>query len=746
MWFNSSSSPANSNSNNSNSSSVVSSSNTNNNKGTAVAPIIYNSNNIIGENSNGSSYEQQQQQQQQQQTKKQSSFDNNSILIPKSSSSSILSNLIDDLSLPTSISYESLSNIDSIDQQQQAHNQQQQQQHQHQQQQQSIMIGGENIRIGGGASSAPVSLEESAKEKASFYSKLKSPKAAEIRKSLTNFVVQFSNGAPASIDQQGITIQNYTKELESWILSNPLWANATEPEIEGIRDGIEKYLMTKLFYCTFSPARLGGLEPSEGNIVNELGLVPTEEDLKLYKHIFILGFLEPHHLDIQLSANDARVNQAITELKKINTYKTPRDKIVCIYNCCKVIFKLLKTVSGNPAGADDFLPIFIYVVLRANPLMLQSNIHYIQTFRNPSRLQNETGCYFTHLMSSVSFIENLVNADNLSMSDFEFFQQREKAESELPLRLNPDLLKRLNIKQHPNNIHINNSNNININGGGGGFIQPIARVSTPKSINSYPVNNNQNQKYIPTTPTKGHTRHLSFSNSNHNNNTINNNSITNSISQPMFFGEEDFDHSNSNSPNEHFTFDGIINSELEKRYEFLNYHADDIKIGQIQKLLEDYKRLAIENNLLKSRFNSNSSYQFSEPSSLSSSPALSRVPSSNLVSADTKAFNNTSPILSSSPIHNITNNNNTHNNNNNSHHGLIKNNSNNNLSNLSNQSNLNNNNNNTPSGGDNGLNIDKLSTTSSSTPPLNVDSIINNNNNNQSSDESGLIIPEEDLQ
>jgi len=725
MWFNSSI-PTNS----SNSSNAASGNNNNNTKGTAIAPIIYNSNNIIGENSN--SYENNHQQQQQALTTKQQQHSDN-ILLPKSNSSSILNNLIDDLSLPTSISYESLSNIDSIENNNIQTQQQQTNQQQQQQQPQLIMIGGENVRIGG-VSSAPVSLEESAKEKASFYSKLKSPKAADIRKSLTNFVVQFSNSVPTTIDQQGLTIQNYTKELENWILSHPLWVNASEPEIEGIRDGIEKYIMTKLFYCTFSPARLGGLEPSDGNIVNELGLIPTEEDLKLYKHIFILGFLEPHHLDIQLSANDPRVNQAITELKKINTYKTPRDKIVCIYNCCKVIFKLLKTVSGNPAGADDFLPIFIYVVLRANPMMLQSNIHYIQTFRNPSRLHNETGCYFTHLMSSVSFIENLNDAANLSMSDSEFHQLKEKAELELPLRLNPDLLKRLNIKQHPNNIYNNNNNSTQ------------QKVSTPKSINNnnnnnvnnsnnnnnsngnyYSFTSNNNQKFS-STPTKGHTRHLSYSNSNGASNS--HNMMSGSISQPMFFGEEDFveqqqHHSNSNSPNDHFiTFDSglIINNinDLEKRYEFLNYHHDDIKIGQIQKLLEDYKRLAIENNLLKSRFNNNSFQFSSEPSSLSSSPALSRVPSSNLVSTS-------SPILSSSPIHQLT-----------------KNNSNNNLSNLNNNTSNNSNFTTTiTNNNNNSLNInDKTSSTSLSSPPSINTPPLNSNN----SDESRLIIPEEDLQ
>jgi hypothetical protein len=33
------------------------------------------------------------------------------------------------------------------------------------------------------------------------------------------------------------------------------------------------------------------------------------------------------------------------ELVKINHYKAPRDKLICILNCCKVIFGLLFSVS-----------------------------------------------------------------------------------------------------------------------------------------------------------------------------------------------------------------------------------------------------------------------------------------------------------------------------------------------------------------------------------------------------------------
>ncbi|KAJ0087493.1 hypothetical protein Patl1_06981 [Pistacia atlantica] len=224
------------------------------------------------------------------------------------------------------------------------------------------------------------------------------------------FIVSFSFYT-ANPENDGKRVQEFYLTMEGAIRDHTLWVGATEEEIDSALEGLEKYVMTKLFSRTFSST------PEDVKI-----------DQEIYEKICLLQtFLRPEHLDIPVVLqNEASWLLAEKELQKMNTVKAPREKLLCIMNCCRVISNLLLNASMSEnmvlAGADDFLPVLIY----ANPPQLHSNLKFIQLYRRQTKLVSEAAYYFTNLVSAKTFVVDL-NAKSLSIEEIEFEENMQAA-------------------------------------------------------------------------------------------------------------------------------------------------------------------------------------------------------------------------------------------------------------------------------------------------------------------------------
>ncbi|KAI3464446.1 hypothetical protein Pfo_021109 [Paulownia fortunei] len=249
-----------------------------------------------------------------------------------------------------------------------------------------------------------------------FLERMRHPSAADFVKAIKSFIVSFLNNAPDA-ERDSAAVQEFLGNMEAAFRAHSLWAGSSEEELESAGEGLEKYVMTKLFTRVFASI------PED---------VKADEQLH-EKMALIQQFIRPENLDIKPTfQNETSWLLAQKELQKINMYKAPRDKLVCILNCCKVISNLLLNASlasnEDHPGADEFLPVLIYVTIKANPPQLHSNLSYIQRFRRQTHLVAEAAYFFTNMLSVESFIMN-IDAKALSMDEIEFEKNMESAQT-----------------------------------------------------------------------------------------------------------------------------------------------------------------------------------------------------------------------------------------------------------------------------------------------------------------------------
>ncbi|KAK9722622.1 hypothetical protein K7432_002527 [Basidiobolus ranarum] len=235
-----------------------------------------------------------------------------------------------------------------------------------------------------------------------FLEQMRHKSAAPVARYLKSFLRDFGR-KPMSVNEQIKTIHDFLDSIAIKMQACELWQSASEKEFENATEGMEKLVMNRLYKYAFCPATTDDAEKDE----------VLSQRIQLYK------WVREEHLDIPANShNESFLQFAQAELLKMNHYKAPRDKLICILNCCIIIFGLLKHLNTD-ASADRFLPILILVVLRSNPSKLISNVQYISRFRNPDKLQSEAGYYLTNLMGAISFIESM-DCKSLSISEDDF--------------------------------------------------------------------------------------------------------------------------------------------------------------------------------------------------------------------------------------------------------------------------------------------------------------------------------------
>lgn len=282
---------------------------------------------------------------------------------------------------------------------------------------------GGGIQIGKGPPPTTQASEELPFDFNRFLEQMKHRSAQPVGEYVRSFIKGFAKKPYRTQDQIKL-IFDFLDFIAARMRECDVWKNQSDNEFENAKEAMEKLVMNRLYPYTFTPA-----VQKEGRWAVQTD--DLERDRVLRQRILLFGWLSEEHLDVPVGDHSRGfIEFSIQELLKINHYKAPRDKLICILNCCKVIFGMIRHLSTQE-NADTFIPVLIFVVLRANPENLISNVEYISRFRNPDRLSSESGYYLSSLMGAISFIETMDYTSLSNITQEEFERRVEEAVSNL---------------------------------------------------------------------------------------------------------------------------------------------------------------------------------------------------------------------------------------------------------------------------------------------------------------------------
>uniref|UniRef100_A0A8C5QI09 GTPase-activating protein and VPS9 domain-containing protein 1 n=1 Tax=Leptobrachium leishanense TaxID=445787 RepID=A0A8C5QI09_9ANUR len=131
----------------------------------------------------------------------------------------------------------------------------------------------------------------------------------------------------------------------------------------------------------------------------------------LHEHIQRLSkVVSANHRALQIPEvylREAPWPSAQAEIRTLSAYKTPRDKVQCILRMCSTIMNLLSLANEySVPGADDFVPVLVFVLIKANPPCLLSTVQYISSFYM-NRLTGEESYWWMQFTAAVEFIKTI---------------------------------------------------------------------------------------------------------------------------------------------------------------------------------------------------------------------------------------------------------------------------------------------------------------------------------------------------
>ncbi|XP_018323266.1 receptor-mediated endocytosis protein 6 homolog isoform X2 [Agrilus planipennis] len=196
------------------------------------------------------------------------------------------------------------------------------------------------------------------------------------------------------VDEKCFHLKEFLQTLNLLIRKETVW----QDDMELVEVAMERSVINEVYYNALYPNGDGD----------------KDRDSVLRDHLQKLSkVINPNHKDLMISPcfqHECPWLPAQEALQDMASYRTPRDKVSCVLRSTMAIKDLLSLIGSKIPTADDFTPILVYVIIKANPPSLLSTIQYVNGFFG-DWLQGEDLYWWTQFCAAVEFTKTMDYCD-----------------------------------------------------------------------------------------------------------------------------------------------------------------------------------------------------------------------------------------------------------------------------------------------------------------------------------------------
>ncbi|XP_047500303.1 GTPase-activating protein and VPS9 domain-containing protein 1-like isoform X1 [Penaeus chinensis] len=196
-------------------------------------------------------------------------------------------------------------------------------------------------------------------------------------------------------DEKVQLVENFLSQLYNELERDPMWISSTNDQLNAARLALERVVMSHIYIHALYPN-------GDGDV---------SRDQVLHEHMKKLSaVITPAHKDLRipkLYQYECPWPSAQAEIICISAYKTAGDKLQCVVRASQTIMNLLSLAHEQSVpAADDFMPVLVYVLIKANPPALLSTAQYVNLFFE-QRLKGEDQYWWTQFCAAIEFIKTM---------------------------------------------------------------------------------------------------------------------------------------------------------------------------------------------------------------------------------------------------------------------------------------------------------------------------------------------------